>query len=203
MLLFTEICPMNNAAYFEQGIPFAVYMEQFERAVAEKRTSGPDQSEFMVHYTLLNLHRMQRLTKHTEIIPSLQQKIQAWERNVRILIITEFWCGDAAQNIPVIEKALSPNKHIDIRYVFRDEHPELMERYLTNGGRSIPKMIVMDAETGADLFTWGPRPAVAQAEMMRMKEAAFSKDTMVEGIQRWYIADKTLSMQAELETLFR
>jgi len=193
---------MNNTAYFEQGISFAVYMEDLERAVAEKRTSGPDQSEFMVNYTLLNLHRMQRLLKYTEIRPSLQQKIRDRDRNIRILIITEFWCGDAAQNIPVIEKALSPNEHIEIRYVFRDEHPELIDRYLTNGGRSIPKMIVMDAETGADLFTWGPRPAAAQAEMTRMKEAAFSKDAMIEGIQRWYIADKTLSMQAELEALF-
>jgi len=192
---------MENKAYYEQGLSFGEYMDGFEKAVAEKRTSGPDQSEFMVHYTQLNLHRMQRLLKHTEIQEELAENIRNWQRHIQVLIITEYWCGDAAQNIPVIEKALEGNRHIGIRYVFRDEHPELIDRYLTNGGRSIPKMIVMDSE-GAELFTWGPRPQAIQQEMLRMKAEGLSKDQAVEAVQRWYIADKTQSMQAELAILF-
>ena len=63
------------------------------------------------------------------------------------LVISEGWCGDAAQNMPVVEKIVDEMPNVEIRYVLRDENLELMDQYLTNGGRSIPKALFVDTET--------------------------------------------------------
>ena len=57
------------------------------------------------------------------------------------LILTEAWCGDAAQNIPTIEKIARENDRIKTLYLLRDENLELMDKYLTGGARAIPKLI--------------------------------------------------------------
>ncbi len=80
---------------------------------------------------------------------------------LRILVVTEPWCGDSLAILPAIAK-LCEHAGIPLRVVLRDEHPELIDRYLTNGGRSIPIAIALDGE-GLEIFHWGPRPAPAQA----------------------------------------
>lgn len=196
-----DLCIMNNIAYFEKGISFADYKAGFEQAVAEGRTSGPNQDEMYVHYTSLNLHRFNRLWKHTQIDAKLEQVIKSAPVKWKIIMLTEYWCGDAAQNIPILQKAFDLNPNIEMRFLFRDENLELMDRYLTNGGRSIPKMIVMD-EDGNELFNWGPRPHAAQEEMARMKAENVEMALLIEGMQRWYNADKGQSLQAEILAFF-
>ena len=117
-------------------------------------------------------------------------------------MLTESWCGDAAQNIPVMKKLADENSLIDLRLVLRDDNDELMQRYLTNGGRSIPKLIVFSEDLEKELFTWGPRPALAQTEMKRLLDANGGfNDVVKEGIQLWYNNNKGVSMQKELVVL--
>ena len=54
---------------------------------------------------------------------------------------------------------------LELRIVLRDEHPEVMDRYLTNGSRSIPIVIALDEEF-RELGHWGPRPRELQAWVM-------------------------------------
>jgi hypothetical protein len=117
------------------------------------------------------------------------------------LVITEGWCGDAAQNIPVIEKIAEANRGIETRYLLRDENPELMDRFLTNGSRSIPKLIAIDRKTLEILGTWGPRPELAQALFEQQKSAGLGKPEIIENIQRWYLQDRGRSLQGELADL--
>ena len=118
------------------------------------------------------------------------------------LIITEGWCGDAAQNIPIIEKIAAESEHIETRYVLRDENLELMDAYLTNNARSIPKLIALDAETLAEIGTWGPRPKIAMDYFYEMRESKLEKPQMMENLQRWYNSDKNQAIQDEFESLF-
>lgn len=193
---------MNYREYFEKGISYDKYMQEFELAVAEKRTSGPNQGEMYVHYTMLNLHRSNRLFKHTEILEELSSVVNAYTKKLNIIVLSEFWCGDAAQNVPVIAKVLSISENAEMRILFRDENLELMDKFLTNGGRSIPKVILLDENFNL-VGSWGPRPALAQEEMARLKAENSDFEVIIEGIQKWYNNDKSLSLQREMLDWFK
>ena len=187
--------------YIEKSMTFAEYVRLIEDLLAEGKTTGPNQSEAMFNYAKINRQRMRRLEKTVELNPLLKEKAQNVQKKWIWLIITEGWCGDAAQNIPVIEKIAAENPNIETRYILRDENLELMDLYLTNNARSIPKLICLDAETLEEIGTWGPRPQAAMSYFYEMKQAGMEKPLMMENIQRWYLKDKEHSIQIEFETL--
>lgn len=187
----------------EQALSYSVYLQLTEKLVAEGKTSGPNQSEAYVHYTKLNLQRMKRLNKTVDIPQSLQELLSQKANNWTWITLTEPWCGDAAQCVPVIEKLGTSSKAINTVYLLRDEHPTIMDAYLTNGGRSIPKLICLDAN-GKEVFTWGPRPAVIQEVMNELKASGISDiPTIVEAIQKAYNADQQAGIYAEFEALLK
>ena len=91
-----------------------------------------------------------------------------------ILVVTEPWCGDSLAIFPVVAK-LFTSAGCDVRVVLRDEHTDLIDRFLTNGGRAIPIVIVLDEQFEAR-FYWGPRPAPAQSIVMDHKAAIAAGD---------------------------
>ncbi len=188
-------------SYIEKSMTFTEYLKLIDDLLAEGKTTGENQSEAMFNYGKLNRQRMKRLEKTVELNESVKEKALAVNRKMIWLIITEGWCGDAAQNIPAIEKIAAASPNIETRYVLRDENLELMDKYLTYNARSIPKLIVLDAETFAELGTWGPRPQAAMDYFFEMKHQGLEKPQMMENLQRWYNSDKEESLQAEFETL--
>jgi hypothetical protein len=180
---------------------FAEYIKLIDDLLLDGKTTGTNQSEAMFGYGKLNRQRMHRLEKTVVIDDSLKTKVKAVTSKWTWLIITEGWCGDAAQNIPIIEKIAAENPNIETRYILRDENLELMDKYLTNDARSIPKLIALDTETLEELGTWGPRPQEAMDRFYEMREEGLEKPLIMENIQRWYIQDKNQSIQREFETL--
>ena len=67
------------------------------------------------------------------------------------------------------------NSNINLQLVLRDENLELMDLFLTNGGRSIPKLIALDKDLNI-LFTWGPRPQTATNMVLDYKTKHGSLD---------------------------
>jgi hypothetical protein len=192
--LFPET--VRNGAY-----TYSEYMHLMETVVLENRTTGAKQSETLSHYTKLNLARMHRLNRNATIHDLLRAAVGQIDFPQTWYILTEAWCGDAAQILPAIVAASLSNPLITVRLLLRDENSELMDAYLTNGGRSIPKLIAVDDDFN-ELFTWGPRPAGAQALLLEYKANPMkSYSEFSEDIQRWYIADKTESLQIELQAL--
>jgi hypothetical protein len=192
--LFPET--VRNGAY-----TYSEYMHLMETVVLENRTTGAKQSETLSHYTKLNLARMHRLNRNATIHDLLRAAVDQIDFPQTWYILTEAWCGDAAQILPAIVAASLSNPLITVRLLLRDENSELMDAYLTNGGRSIPKLIAVDDDFN-ELFTWGPRPAGAQALLLEYKANPMkSYSEFSEDIQRWYIADKTESLQIELQAL--
>lgn len=180
---------------------YAEYIKLIDELLAEGKTTGPNQSEAMFNYGKLNRQRMHRLEKTVLLNESLREKVQNNKRKMIWLIITEGWCGDAAQNIPIIEKIAAESPFIETRYVLRDENLELMDKHLTLNARSIPKLIALDAETLEELSTWGPRPVAAMDYFLEMRESGMEKAQMMENLQRWYNADKNQTIQDEFEWL--
>lgn len=176
------------------------YRALFDRLVAEHRTTGPDQSEEMLAYTKLNLARTVRNEKTVRLIPGLQQVLDGLPE-MNWLVITEPWCGDSSQVTPVLHlmAAAAPNVHFGL--LLRDEHLALMDRYLTGGTRSIPKLVAFDME-GNELFTWGPRPAAAHQIVLANKalpaDRQLPKEELYAKVHAWYAADKGDRIQREL-----
>jgi hypothetical protein len=120
------------------------------------------------------------------------------------LVLTESWCGDAAQSMPIMNKLAEITNKIHLRVVLRDEHPELMNAFLTNGSQSIPKLIVTDTSTNELIGEWGPRPSVATEMVNSYKRehgslsAEFKQD-----LQVWYNKDKGASIVEDLTKLLK
>ena len=154
-------------------------------------------------YARLNLHRMSRLEKQTVVTDELKAALSTVQEPWVWLVLTESWCGDAAQSVPVLHRISEGSPHVSIRFLLRDKNPVLMNAYLTNGGRSIPKLICLRASDLFELGTWGPRPAALQALMddWQTEESAgvpIAFQEVVERVQRWYNDDRTASIQREL-----
>jgi len=187
--------------YIDRSMSLEEYVELIDRLLADGKTTGNNQSDAMVGYGRLNRQRMARLGKTIIQDEKAREQLEANTRRQIWLVITEGWCGDAAQNIPAIEKAAAASDLIETRYVLRDENLELMDQYLTGGARSIPKLIALDAETLEVLFTWGARPAAAQELFSERKAQGIDKPLISEEIQRWYNADHGVSAQREIAEL--
>lgn len=192
-----------QSSILAQAMSFESYMKLTEQLVDEVRTSGPNQSEAYVYYTKLNFQRMKRLNKTIEVPVRVIELLKEKAANWTWLTLTEPWCGDAAQCVPVIEKLALRAGNIQSLYLLRDEHPNVMDAYLTNGGRSIPKLICLD-ESGKELFTWGPRPMVIQEVMNQLKAEGITEiATIVEQIQKAYNTDHQAGIYSEFETLLK
>ena len=180
---------------------FDEYIKMIDSLLSENKTTGTNQSEVMFNYGKLNRQRMKRLEKTVKLNETLVEIARKSERKMTWLIITEGWCGDAAQSMPVIEKIVAETSNIETRYILRDENLELMDKYLTNNGRSIPKLIALDTETLEEIGTWGPRPKVAMDYFIEMRESGMEKSEMMEKLQRWYLKDKESEVQKEFGQL--
>lgn len=180
------------------------YLTLIDEKIAQKASTGHEQNQMLTDFTKLNRARMKRLDKTQQILPELEIITKQITEKQVWLVLTESWCGDAAQNVPVLQKLAEMNPLIDLRMVLRDDNDELMQKYLTNGGKSIPKLIAVSADLEKELFTWGPRPAAAQVEVKRLlDENGGFNEKVKEGIQIWYNHDKGISMQHELMELLK
>lgn len=199
-MLFSKFMSFIKS-YVEKSMTFAEYIKLIDDLLLDGKTTGPSQSEAMFNYGKLNRQRMHRLEKTVDVQNTLKEKAKNVRRKMIWLVITEGWCGDAAQNIPIIEKIAAESENIETRYVLRDENLELMDAYLTYSARSIPKLIALDAESLEEIGTWGPRPQIAMELFFEMRKQGLEKPLMMENLQRWYLADKNQSIQKEFESL--
>jgi hypothetical protein len=187
-----------QASQLTNSYTFESYKELVHDLVANGKTSGPDQREDLIHYTELNAKRMKRIEKTTVLNEELKIQISSIQEPMTWILLSEAWCGDAAQIVPVLGEIAAENDLIDLKIILRDEHLDIMDQYLTNGGRSIPKLICLDQED-REIFVWGPRPATIQQVVNDTKaEGITDHAVLVERIQYAYNNDHTRSIQQEM-----
>ena len=107
----------------------------------------------------------------------------------RLVVLAEDWCGDASNVVPVIARFSELVSNVDVRVLRRDEHPDIMDRYLTGTARSIPIVIVLN-ERMEELGHWGPRPHALQAWVAEQLAQGRDKKAIYPEIRRWYAKDK-------------
>ena len=188
-----------NLETLEKSYSYKEYRDMFTQLLEKDKTTGENHSEEMLHYSKMNLHRMDRLDKYAELSPDLEQRLKKLERPFLWLVISEGWCGDAAQNLPIINKMAETTPNIELKIILRDEHLDVMDQFLTDGrSRSIPKLICMDAKSHEVLGTWGPRPETAQGMAKDLKYMNdVSRKEGAERLHKWYADDKNTEIQQE------
>lgn len=184
---------INLKDYTQKGVSFNTYYEHIENVAAQ------DENEVELHeYYVLNLQRIHRLRKRVKLSETQLEQLQTIQRNVSFLIITEGWCGDAAQILPVVEKMVEASDKIEAKIVYRDENPDLMDAYLTNGGKSIPIIVGVDTDSGEQIFRWGPRPAFGTALLKKFKAGETTKEEFHLDLQKAYNKDNGATIINEL-----
>ncbi len=162
-------------------------------------SSGNEQSEDLTNYSKLNEVRMHRLDKTMEIDDIYIEQLLSLKGKYIWLVLSEGWCGDAAQLLPVFNKMALISLNIELKIVFRDENEALMNFFLTNGSKSIPKLLVLEKESYKVLKNWGPRPNGA-AHLIKSYKEQYGKidETAKTEMQLWYLHNKGFSTQKEI-----
>lgn len=190
---------LNYSNIFDSGMNYSSYRELVHSLLLAGKTTGDDSSEAMLHYTKMNEQRMNRVEKTTVLTADVLSAIANIKNSYKFLVITEGWCGDAAQIVPVINQIVSaaPDK-FNLKLVLRDQNLPLIDAHLTNGGRAIPVLLILDDNDELALPKWGPRPAVLQTLLAEWKNETSDMMVLAERLHSWYAKDKTLATQAEL-----
>lgn len=181
------------------ALTYKEYTQLINDLVAIEASSGINATPDLVAYTKLNQKRMARWDKTVKISEDIQQRISTFNGKITWLVLTESWCGDAAHVLPFMNKIAELSPNINLQLVFRDEHPELMNQFLTNGAKSIPKLIMIDNLKNEVVNTFGPRPTKATAMVENFK-ATHGKltDEFKAELQAWYNRDKGENTIADL-----
>lgn len=184
----------------EKGMSYPDYRMLMDSLAAAGEATGQEVSEDMINYTLLNQRRMKRLDKTLKIDEASADRIKGFgDKKVTWLVLTESWCGDAAQSLPMINKVAALNDNISLKIILRDENLEVMNRFLTNGAMSIPKLVMVDDATNIVVGEWGSRPKIAQQLVVDYKNKhGVLTPEFKEELQVWYNKDKGQSMLNDL-----
>lgn len=176
-----------------KGMEYSQYNLLFKQLVEEGRTTG-EQTLEKIEYTKLNYSRTKRLDKTAQIPEQYINDFKGISPKQTWLVISEPWCGDAAQTLPFLNKLASLSENIDLKIVLRDENLQLMDQFLTNGSQSIPMVIMVDGENNV-LQTFGPRSKAASKLVSDYKtEHGVIDDAFKEILQVWYNNDKGFSI---------
>lgn len=187
-----------------KSISYEDYKILINNLLQEKKSTGHTQNESLTHYSELNQTRMRRLDKTLNIDETVLNSLKSITKEYVWLTISEGWCGDAAQILPVLHKMATYTTKIDFRIILRDENPELMNLYLTNGSQSIPIVIIVEKDSFTPISHWGPRPKPAAMLVKEYKEKyGFIDETLKTNLQKWYFDDKGISIQREILSLLQ
>ncbi|SNY94635.1 thioredoxin family protein [Flagellimonas pacifica] len=185
-----------------EGMCYNEYRDLVHQLTVHRQTTGMDQLESLINYTELNDRRMNRWDKTLKVPNEIQEKISNINSKLTFLALSESWCGDAAPSLPVINRISELNPNIDFKVLLRDENPELMDEFLTNGARSIPKLIIWDREDEKVVAEWGPRPSIATQMVEDFKQEYGSLTSeFKQALQVWYNKDKGQNALSDIVAL--
>lgn len=182
----------------QNSLSYSKYRTFVSKLIGEGKSTGNEQSADLLHYSELNEVRMNRLEKTLKIDSEVLYSLQNLKSKQTWLVISEGWCGDAAQILPIIKLMAESSEYIDLKIVLRDENEVLMNQFLTNGAKAIPKLLLLDENLNL-INHWGPRPEGAKNLIIDYKAQHGIVDEAAKiALQKWYLDDKGISTQREI-----
>lgn len=163
MLINSTLLEHKTAAVTLQrvkaGLTFDQYVMHWQDQLGRPMKGMDKEARRYLYYRRYNMERARGVEAAYEMSKALKAAVDNIDAPQTWLVLTEDWCVDSAYSLPIISDAASSNPNINMRILSRDDHLDIMDRYLTNGARSIPKLVVFD-EVGRELMSWGPRPRI-------------------------------------------
>lgn len=182
-------------------ISYNEYQAEFKKQVFLDDINSLNELEKQYfEYRKLNFQRSSRVEKTFLPAPETKDTFESISFGQTWFVITENWCGDSAQSLPVIAGLANLSEKIDLKIVLRDSNLEFMNLYLTNGNKSIPKLVVFDKQ-GSELFQWGPRPKVAQDLFNKLKNEGMQKAEINKELHLWYAKNRGKEVEKEIKKL--
>ena len=194
MLPYNRI-PMSTLR--EHSVSYESYLQDFTSIVEGESENSFYDSPYWLDYTRANYERMQRFGSRFRLNKKLYNLLIALEQSLTIYCITEPWCGDAAFALPALECFAEVNPGlIELRIIYRDASPEIMNNHLTHGARAIPKVLIADDSEGI-LWTWGPRPSTLQNLVKEWLSEGAAKEEKLKKATQWYLRDQGETIQKD------
>ncbi len=188
---------INNS--LKRSISYTEYRKLVADLLADGKSTGENQTDDLLNYSKLNHSRMKRLDKTFKLSENSIEILGNSTKNYSWIVLTESWCGDAAHSLPVINKIAEISNNIQLKIVLRDENEALMDKFLTNGNKSIPKLIAVDIETNEIVGSWGPRPSEATKMVKQHKERFGTLDAdFKKELQVWYNTNKGVNIEQDV-----
>jgi thiol-disulfide isomerase/thioredoxin len=186
------LSPASLLSYWDVAQPLSTFLEDLLATPIPPNPTGMDP------FIAINQQRVKRIRKTVQLTDATRIAVGAMPGGLKWLVINEHWCGDGAQILPVVEAVQqAAGGKVEVRALFRDQNLEVMDAFLTNGARGIPKVVGMDAE-GRVYGTFGPRPEEASDLVKEIKADPERAHTYSEALHKWYAADKQQAIQREL-----
>ncbi len=187
----------------EKGMSYLEYVNSTIEELAQTKASDLNEKELnKYNFKTLNLQRSSRIARTYSTSEELKTILNEITEPQLWMVITENWCGDSAQNLPYIAAIAKENLLINLIILLRDSNPDVMNHFLTNGTRSIPKLIAFNDE-GDELFRWGPRPQAAVELIAQWKEEGIEKQQWQEKLHLWYSKNKGIEIEKEFIELIK
>lgn len=188
----------------ENSLSYEEYRELVADLLAKGKSTGDNQTEAYLNYSKLGNARMKRLDKTFHLSERAQELLHKTKNKLTFIVLAEGWCGDAGHALPIINKVSEASDTIDLRVVLRDENDEFMNEFLTNGGKSIPKLVAIDTKSKEVLDTWGPRPSIATKMVNDYKKVNGDLDAeFKEELQVWYNKNKGENIEHDMLELIQ
>jgi hypothetical protein len=153
----------------------------------QRYEAAPDFTEYLATVEK-NVDLWHSLYDRARIPDETLERVHELGGRWHLLVLSEDWCGDAVNIVPVVAKLADIAGNVEVRILGRDANPDIMDAYLTGASRSIPVVIVLDAEY-RECGSWGPRPGELQAWVLGPGQA-LPKVERYREIRRWYARDR-------------
>ncbi|MEM8486686.1 MAG: thioredoxin family protein [Bacteroidota bacterium] len=176
---------IDYKARMATGLTYDEYLATWQAHMAMPLKGLDKNARKYLFYARYNAERSGRVESEYKMDQKLADLIDSIAAPQDWLILTEDWCVDSAYALPIISKAAARNPHINLRILLRDDNLDIMDQHLTDGGRSIPKLIAFGAE-GTELFQWGPRPDTLKQLRETWKAAGIEGPKLSEQGVVWY-----------------
>lgn len=131
--------------------------------------------------------------------PALLEKAKTLLGRFHIAVLAEDWCGDVVRNLPVLARLFADHPRVHLRIFWASENKDIWQRHLTDGGWSIPKLIVYDGDF-VERGSWGPRPLECQ-RILTENRSALPMSEIYGRIRDWYESNEDRDLVEEVVSL--
>lgn len=185
--------------YWDHSVSYSDYLKNSEARIHALQQSKKEEEKEFLQYYQLGKTRMNRVDKTYHPDEGQLKKLETKNFTGKILIISEGWCGDAAMIVPVLHAFFGDD---NVRLVYRDENEDLINQYLTNGGKAIPIVLLLDEKAETVVAHWGPRPVYGMELLKKHKtDPSYSADEFHTDLQLYYTKNKGVDIVEEILNL--